>query len=94
MPPLESIVGNVTVAAQTVPYLRDVRLLRSWAGRGGDSGDILPIIGESERVPGFHVLEVSFGFTLGPLGARLLAERMTQGESSLPIDAFNPDRFS
>lgn len=93
-PRLDSLVRNVTVAAQTVPRLRELRLLRSWAGISPDSGDFMPIIGESERVPGFHVLEVSFGFTLGPVGARLLAERMTGRETTLPIDAFSPDRFA
>jgi glycine/D-amino acid oxidase-like deaminating enzyme len=93
-PRLDSLVRNVTVAAQTVPRLRELRLFRSWAGIGGDSGDFMPIIGESGRVPGFHVLEVSFGFTLGPIGARLLAEHMTYGAASLPIGAFSPDRFA
>jgi glycine/D-amino acid oxidase-like deaminating enzyme len=93
VPPFASIVGNLTVAAQIVPRLLELRLLRSWAGIGGDSGDFMPIIGESERVPGFHVLEVSFGFTLGPVGARLLAERMVGGSTSLSIDPFSPNRF-
>ncbi len=91
--PLESIVGNLAVAAATVPAVRRLRLLRTWAGIGGDSMDVSPMIGESDRVRGFFVAESSFGFTLGPMTARLLSERMLIGETSLPIDAFSPNRF-
>jgi glycine/D-amino acid oxidase-like deaminating enzyme len=90
---LESILGNLAVAARTAPILRELRLLRTWAGLGADSADVSPMIGESERVRGFYVLESSFGFTLGPLSARLLSEQLLTGTPSLPIGAFSPNRF-
>jgi glycine/D-amino acid oxidase-like deaminating enzyme len=35
----------------------------------------------------------AIGFAIGPACGMLLAERMLTGRTSLPIDAFTPDRF-
>jgi glycine/D-amino acid oxidase-like deaminating enzyme len=93
IPTFESMTANAAVAARTVPAVGRLRLLRTWAGTGVDSEDGMPVVGESERVPGFFVAEAGFGFTLGPLVARLLAERMLGREPDVPIEAFSPDRF-
>ena len=39
--------------------------------------DLSPIVGETARVPGYHVLLATTGFTLSPLMARMLAESMS-----------------
>jgi glycine/D-amino acid oxidase-like deaminating enzyme len=93
VPTFESMTANAAVAARTVPAVGRLRLLRTWAGTGVDSEDGMPVVGESERVPGFFVAEAGFGFTLGPLVARLLAQQMLGRETSVPIEAFSPDRF-
>jgi glycine/D-amino acid oxidase-like deaminating enzyme len=93
IPTYESLTANVAVAARTVPVVGRLRLLRTWAGTGVDSEDGMPVVGECERVPGFYVAEAGFGFTLGPLVARLLAERLLGRETGVPIEPFSPDRF-
>jgi sarcosine oxidase subunit beta len=93
VPTFESMTANAAVAARTVPAVERLRLLRTWAGTGVDSEDGMPVVGESGHVPGFFVAEAGFGFTLGPLVARLLAERMLGRETGVPIEAFSPDRF-
>ena len=90
---LDSTVGNVWVAARTVPALRSARLNRTWAGMGTNVDSELPILGESGRLKGFYVLFATLGFALGPTLARLLAERILGRAPSISIDPFSPNRF-
>ena len=88
-----STAGNLAVALRVLPMLKDVRLLRTWSGVWAYTKDFKPILGESERVPGYHVAMVPTGFTLGPMVAQMLAEYMTAptGTVRLP-DEFRVDR--
>jgi len=87
----ESMAGNVAVAVRVMPLLADVRIVRTWSGVMAFTDDLAPIVGESERVPGFHALIATTGFTLSPLMARLLAEAMTSGAKTIP-PAYAVDR--
>lgn len=80
----ESLSGNVAVAVRVVPLLADVRVVRTWSGVMAFTADLAPIVGESERVSGFHTLIATTGFTLSPLMARLLAESMATGRDTIP----------
>jgi Glycine/D-amino acid oxidases (deaminating) len=90
---LDSIVGNVWVAARTVPELAGAQLIRTWGGMGSGTPDGLPIIGESGRVKGFHVVYAPLGFTMGPISAQVFSEHYLTGESSVGLGPFTPDRF-
>ncbi len=79
-----STAGNVAVAVRVVPLLADVRLVRTWSGVMAFTDDLAPIVGESARVPGFHTLIATTGFTLGPLMAQLLAEELATGRGKIP----------
>ena len=86
-----SAAGNAAVAVDVVPALADVRLVRTWSGVIAWTHDVAPIVGESQRVPGFHALVVgSSGYTLSPILARRLAEQMTGGPALPP--EYAPDR--
>jgi glycine/D-amino acid oxidase-like deaminating enzyme len=80
----ESAAGNVAVAVRVMPLLADVRVVRTWTGVMAFTDDLAPIVGESQRVPGFHTLIATTGFTLSPLMAQLLAEEMATGRSTIP----------
>ena len=80
----ESMAGNVAVAARVVPLLADVRIVRTWSGVMAFTDDLAPVVGESARLPGYHALVATTGFTLSPLMARLLAEEMASGRSTIP----------
>jgi glycine/D-amino acid oxidase-like deaminating enzyme len=89
----ESAAGNIALAVRVLPMLKDVKLIRTWTGIWAYTTDFAPIVGESQRVPGFHVVMAPTGFTLGPLVSRLLAEYMVSNGTSNPIPAgFFPDR--
>ena len=89
----ESAAGNAAVAVRVVPALADVRLLRTWSGVMTLTNDFTPVVGESSRMPGFHMLVVTSGFTLGPLLALRLAEQLTGTGPDLPPE-YSPDRPS
>ncbi len=75
----ESTAGNVGIAMRVVPLLADVRIVRTWSGVMAFTDDLAPIVGESGRVPGFHTLIATTGFTLapadGPAAGRVDGER-------------------
>lgn len=87
----ESAAGNVAVAVRVVPALADVRIVRTWSGVMAFTADLAPIVGESGRLPGFHTLIATTGFTLSPLLAQLLAEELATGRGTIPRE-YSVDR--
>ena len=88
-----STAGNLAVALRVLPMLKDVRLIRTWTGVWAYTMDFKPILGESKRVPGYHVAMVPTGFTLGPMVAQMLAEYMTAPSGSVKLpEEFGVDR--
>jgi sarcosine oxidase, subunit beta len=89
----ESTAGNLAVAVRVLPALAGVRLLRTWSGALAFTDDLEPLVGASQRVPGYFTCMATTGFTLGPLMARMLAETLAHpGESSPLPEHFAPDR--
>jgi sarcosine oxidase, subunit beta len=80
----ESTAGNLAIALRVLPLLADVRVIRTWSGVMAFTDDLAPIVGESSRLPGYHTLISTTGFTLSPLMAQLLAEEMATGDRVLP----------
>lgn len=89
-----NLAGNLRLATRVVPALRRLTILRAWSGFEGVSLDALPLCGPVRGVEGFYVVACARGgFTLGPVLGRLVAELLTSGRTSLPIDAYDPLRF-
>ena len=78
------------------PALRDVQIVRGWAGREGRFADEIPVIGRSPNAPGvFHAFGFcGHGFQLAPIVGRLIAELVVDGQAHLPIAPFAVDRFA
>ncbi len=91
---LDSVTGNLRTAAEVVPLVKSLRLIRSWTGTTCITADQLPVLGEVAQVPGFFVAAGGSGFTYGPTYARLMSELMLTGQSSYPLQPFSPARFS
>ena len=77
------------------PQLKDVRIVRTWAGLEAFMPDNIPVIGPSVTAPGaYHAFGFSaHGFQLSPVVGRTLAQLILDGSSELPIDPFRIDRF-
>lgn len=91
----ESTAGNVAIAVRVVPALSGVRLLRTWSGALAFTDDLEPLVGASQRVPGYFTCMATTGFTLGPLMSRMLAETIANPRARSPLpDHFAPDRVA
>ena len=76
------------------PQLEDVRIVRTWAGVEAFMPDHLPVISPGKEQGVFHAFGFSaHGFQLSPVVGQIIAELITDGKRSLPIDAFSIKRF-
>jgi sarcosine oxidase subunit beta len=78
-----------------LPFLRDLRILRQWAGICDISADFSPIMGET-GVPGFLVTTGwgTWGFKAIPAGGEGMAELIATGKPPDLIAPFALDRFA
>jgi sarcosine oxidase, subunit beta len=79
-----------------VPAFARVQLIRVWSGIEGYTGDAVPVLGASARVPGLHYA-FGFngeGFAIGPGVGEVMAELLATGRTTTPIDAFAIGRFA
>ncbi len=83
-------------AIELLPVLRHAHFIRTWSGTEGYLPDRQPVIGPSRTTTGlFHGFGFAgAGFQIGPAVGEVLAELVSDGRSSTPIDAFRIDRFS
>ena len=86
---------NAQSASAIFPCMRGADIVRSWAGIEGRLPDDIPVIGPSSTQPGlWHAFGFSaHGFQLGPIVGAIVAELVTRGTSSLPIEPFSIRRF-
>lgn len=89
----ENVKKNLALAAELVPDVQQLNLLRCWTGIVGVTGDQLPILGEVPGFPGYFVATGGSGFTLGPAYAKLMSELMTTGRTDHDISLYSPGRF-
>jgi sarcosine oxidase subunit beta len=87
-----------TAAAHTLelfPCLKEVRVLRQWAGICDMTPDFSPIMGEVDAVKGY-ILDVgwgTYGFKAGPIGGKTTAELIVTGRAPELIYPFRLSRF-
>lgn len=92
---LESFEAIARRALHFFPALKDVHIIRAFAGLRPYTPDGLPMIGKADTVPGLYLAcgHEGDGIALAPITGKLLAEEMAEGKSSFPLDPFSPNRF-
>ncbi|WP_050478675.1 NAD(P)/FAD-dependent oxidoreductase [Herbaspirillum rhizosphaerae] len=95
-PRTSSSLAALAALTEMVPALRHALVIRTWSGVEGETPDNQPVIGPSVATPGLlHAFGFSgAGFQLAPAVGEVLAELVTKGESSTPIEAFSIGRFA
>ncbi len=78
-----------------LPPLKDIRMIRQWAGLYNMTPDRQPILGAVDEVEGFYQA-VGFsghGFMFGPATGVLMAEKILGEENTIDIDMLHLNRF-
>lgn len=79
--------------ARLVPRLANLKVIRQWAGSYEMTPDGNPIV-DKTPIDGFYISSgmCGHGFMFGPALGKFMAELITQGNSSLPLDDFALNR--
>jgi len=78
-----------------LPIMKNVRIVRQWAGSYNRTPDAAPILGEHPDVKGFYQA-VGFsghGFMIGPMTGRVVAQQIADVEPDIDISALAIERF-
>ncbi len=79
-----------------VPLLKNVNIVRQWAGLYDVTPDARPILGHVPELDNFIQMNgySGHGFMIGPMVSRLIAELIVYGETkTMPIDTLSVTRF-
>ncbi|MEM3736482.1 MAG: FAD-binding oxidoreductase [Candidatus Bathyarchaeia archaeon] len=78
-----------------IPRMQFLNMIRQWVGYFDVTPDGSPIIGPVDEVEGFVQANGfnGYGFTLAPIIGKLVAEWITTGKTSIPIEPYNLNRF-
>ncbi len=78
------------------PQLAGTRIVESWAGMVETTPDVVPVMGEHESIPGFHIATglSGHGFGIGPGAGKALAAMLTGSDIGIDMSPFRLGRFS
>lgn len=85
----------VSEATKILPVLKDIHIVRQWAGLYNKTPDAQPIICESEIVKGFY-LACGFsghGFMVSPVTGEIVASLITKTEPPFDVSWLSLERF-
>ncbi len=89
---LREVAKNFT---RIIPALKYITIIRQWGGYYAETPDHNAAIGKIKEIEGYY-LAAGFsghGFMLAPAVAEGMADLITKGSSSLPLDFYDPYRF-
>ena len=92
---LQAVETILKRAVRFFPALKDICIIRSFAGLRPYTPDGLPMIGRVSSLPGFYMAagHEGDGIALSPITGKLLAEQIVYGNESYSLEPFSPDRF-
>lgn len=92
----EGLISIAQTIARVLPPIRKLHIIRAFAGLRPYTPDGLPILGESNQVPGFVMAagHEGDGITLSPLTGEIIAQLVSNGKASFPMEPFRPERFA
>ena len=82
----ENMLGNLRLAAHTIPALRSALVLRAWLGLEAETDDALPALGPLGDVEQAWIIGgVHSGYTSGPFMGHILAQAILGQTPDLPL---------
>jgi glycine/D-amino acid oxidase-like deaminating enzyme len=81
---------------ETFPALAGVEIVESWAGMVETTPDVIPVICETQSIPGFHIASgfSGHGFGIGPGAGKAIAGLLSGKDSGIDLQEFRLSRFS
>ncbi|MFA4639851.1 NAD(P)/FAD-dependent oxidoreductase [Pyrococcus kukulkanii] len=78
-----------------IPALKDLLILRTWAGYYAKTPDSNPAIGKINELSDYYIAAgfSGHGFMMAPAVAEMVADLITKGKTDLPVDWYDPYRF-
>lgn len=92
---IEVIQALAERAVRFIPMLKDVNIIRGYAGLRPYVVDHLPIVCEIEQVPGYYVAagHEGDGICLAPITGKLVSQLVTGEQTEFNIDKLNFSRY-
>jgi len=92
---IEVMQGLAERAIRFFPVMKDIHVIRAYAGLRPYVADHMPIISKVDEVPGFYIAagHEGDGIGLSPLTGKLISQMITGEETILPIDTLSINRF-
>jgi sarcosine oxidase subunit beta len=85
---------NAATAQRYFPIMKNVKVVRFWAGIEGFMPDSIPVIGKGQADNVFHSFGYSaHGYQMGPVCGKIMSELVFDQKTSLPIEPFSVQRF-
>ncbi len=82
-------------AQRYFPIMKNVKVVRCWAGIEGFMPDDIPVIGPGQADNVFHSFGYSaHGYQMGPICGKVLSELVLNNTSTLNVEPFNATRFT
>lgn len=83
-------------AVRFFPKIKDMSVVRTYAGLRPWTIDHLPVISHVEKVPGFYIAagHEGDGISLAAITGKVIEEMINEVETSIPIERLRYDRFN
>lgn len=80
---------------EVFPQLADTNIVESWGGMVETTPDAVPVMGEDDSIPGFHIATglSGHGFGIGPGAGKALAAMLTGTDVGIDLTPFRLSRF-
>ena len=80
---------------KTFPELKNVEIIESWAGMVETTPDVVPIISDYKKIPGFYIATgfSGHGFGIGPGAGKSIATMLMGKEQNIDLSPFKLHRF-
>jgi len=95
--PNPQAVRDIRIVLDTMfPQLIDTEIVEVWAGIVETTPDVIPIIEESEAIPGFHIATgfSGHGFGIAPGAGKAIAGMLTSTYTGIDLSEFRLSRFT
>ena len=92
---VEGLNKIIRQTSKIIPFLRDLKIIRAFAGLRPCTPDGLPILGPVETIQGFIMAagHEGDGIALSPITGELIAQLIVDNRSDIPLNDFRLNRF-